>query len=198
MKRKIKALEKPADVFFTPMLTKEASEIIDKAKEILSPHVKEIPVYCEVYYLAKDFEVYENTCDDIKCIKKMKKNIRSKHGKYKRITVEITDTCCGNERINYCYICGKPLNDSLTWVKMELENIELSMPWNKDELIKYAFEINCIFENVPSNDYEPSGYAIHQHTLGNKTPLKEALVRREVFYQRVFKLAEAVIREVKP
>lgn len=198
MKRKIKALEKPADVFFTPVLTKEASEIIDTAKEILSQHIKETAVDWEVCYSVRGSEdkIDGSTCCNEKCIRKMKKNIRKDYGKYTRVVDKMYYTCGDYERIVYCRICGKPINDHLTWIEIELENIESEMPWNKDVLIGNAFEVNCIFESVPSLDCNPSVYDLHEHSLGNSSPLKETLAKGEEFFQRVVKLAEAVIREV--
>ncbi len=87
-------------------------------------------------------------------------------------------------------MCGKPLNEFLTWCEYELEYLEENKPYNTEFLINEAFLINAIFQSIHNViDCSISQYAINK----GGGILKNELNARELFFQRIAELAQSVI-----
>lgn len=183
---------------YDAVLTDEFRAIVDKAKELIEPLVtKECADYAVSFYIKDEYCYNSDSCDDEKCVKASMKNIREHYGKYKRITKEMSGYGGDHERISTCCVCGKPLNQFLTWNEIELEYLlEVKSDWGKDLFIEESFIIMAILNNTPSIDENPSGYDIHQVSLGNKKPMTEALKRREKFYNDIAILCKRIIRDL--
>lgn len=191
----MKACKEPENerwgINYLPRLTEEFEKLIDLAKEKIDPFSnKEISQYT-YFFEVKGEEVSSefDCCDDEKCIKQAKKAIREQYGKGTHIEERYYDNDGDHECIETCNVCGKPLNQWLTWCGSELEYLEQNKPWNAQFLADEGFLIGCILDSTPTMDCDISGYAKHQ---GGKI-LEDALQSREDFFQRIGELAQSVI-----
>jgi hypothetical protein len=177
-------------ISYCPYITEEFEELIDLAKKKIEPFShKEISR--DIYYFrVRDEEVSSefDCCDDEKCVKEAKKAIREQYGKGTHVEECYSDNDGDHENIETCSVCGKPLNEYLTWCKYELEILEEHKPWTIDFIKEEGFTISVILESIPTMDYDISGYARHQ---GGEI-LQEALQQREDFFQRILLLVQVV------
>ena len=98
------------------------------------------------------------------------------------------------ESIGSCYVCGRPLATSLTWITQELEHHEEhSINYGDLTSSRTAYDIILLLEAMPSQDYTFSGYDKYQYSLGNKEPYKQKLKWINEFNQRVVNLAKRII-----
>lgn len=169
--------------------TEDFEKLIESAKETIKPFLtKEMSRYT-VYFKVKGEDTLLDCCDDDKCIKSTKIEIRKQYGKGTHIEHFFYDNDSDHDKIEICSICGKPLNECLTWCETELEYLEGEQPWTAQFLKDEGFTIHCILANSPTNDYNISGYATH---IGG-VMLMKALEQREAFFQRIGNLAQSVI-----
>jgi hypothetical protein len=176
---------------FRPGLTDDFENLIDLAKEKIEPFSnKEISRFT-YYFKVKGEEVSSefDCCDDENCIKQAKKAIREQYGKGTHIEECYWDNDGDHENIETCSVCGKPLNEWLTWCDSELEYLEENKPWNAQFLADEGFVIGVILNSTPTMDCDISGYAKHQRG----EILEAALQSREDFFQRIGQLAQSVI-----
>ncbi len=180
-------------------LTDEQQSIIDKAVELLKPFDKESCSFSLHFFKEKNIygdEIGEEVCDDDKCVKKYLKQLRSEIGKGKRIyTVYDPYNNGDHERLDSCAICGRPLNEQLTWIDSEFDyHQEYSVTRESLTESRTAFDVRCMLEAMPTADCRIEGYPIHQNSLGNKKPLEEALGRQNQFINKVVKYAELIVQ----
>lgn len=176
---------------FRSGLTDDFENLIDLAKEKIKPFSnKEISQFT-CYFKVQGEEVSSefDCCDDENCIKQAKKAIREQYGKGTHIEECYSDNNGDYENIETCSVCGKPLNEWLTWCSSELEYLEENKPWNAQFLADEGFVIGVILNSTPAMDCDISGYAKHQRG----EILQEALQSREEFFQRIGQLAQSVI-----
>lgn len=184
---------------YSMKLTDEQQSIIDKAVELLKPFDKENCSFSLHYFREKNIdgdEIGEEVCDDDKCVKKYLKQLRAEIGKGKRIhTVYDPYNNGDHERIDSCAVCGRPLNEQLTWINSEFDyHHEYSITRECLTESRTAFDVRCMLEAMPTVDCSIGGYPIHQNNLGNKKPLEEALDRQTRFVNKVVKYAELVVQ----
>jgi len=172
-------------------LTDEFQELIDLAEDKIKPfsnkEISQLVCYFEVK--GEDVSSEFDCCDDEKCIKEAKKEIRKQYGKGAHIKACYSYNDGDHEDIETCSVCGKPLNEWLGWCQYELEYLEENKPWTAEFLKEQGFLIHCILQSTPTTDYAISDYAKHQ---GGEI-LQNALQDRENFFERVGQLAQAVI-----
>ncbi|GEM_PF-1791652 len=170
-------------------LTEEFEALIEKAKEKIEPFShKEISRFT-YYFRVRGEDVNEfDCCDDEKCIKSAKKEIRKQYGKGTHVEECYSDNDGDHESIEICTQCGKPLNEWLTWCNSELEFLEGNRPWSAEFLKEEGFLINCILQSTPTMDCDISGYAKHQRG----EILQKELKSREDFFQRIILLTQSV------
>jgi hypothetical protein len=176
---------------YRPGITEEFSQLIKLAKEKIEPFsYKEISRYT-YYFKVKGEEISSefDCCDDEKCIKEAKKAIRKQYGKNTHIEECYSDNDEDHESIEICSICGKPMNEYLTWCNSELEYLEENKPWDAQFLADEGFVIGVILDSTPTMDCNISDYAKYQ----KGETLQKALQSREEFFQRIGKLAQSVI-----
>jgi len=178
-------------ICYLPYFTENFDKLITGAMEKIEPfshkEISQMTVYFQVRGEGVSSEY--DCCDNEKCIKQSKADIRKDYGKKTHVEECWYDNDGDHECIETCSQCGKPLNEFMTWCESELEYIE-GIELNVDTLKDEAFLIYCILQSVPSNDCDISGY--HQYQGGKI--LEDALERREKFYQRIGKLAKTIIK----
>ena len=189
----MKALEDPRELsfgmYYSSCMTDEFEQLIESAKEKMMPFGYKHISPTLVYFKVKGEEVGEyDCCDNESCISKAKKAIRESYGKGTHVEECYTQNDGDHESIDVCYICGIPLNEFLTWCKYELEYIE-NEPWNAEFFKSDGGTIFSILSSMPTHDLSISDYAKHQGGI----ILEKALNDREAFFQRIVKLAQAVI-----
>lgn len=180
-------------VNYRPGLTEEFKKLINLAKEKIKPFSnKEISRFT-YYFKVKGEDVLSefDCCDNKNCIKEAKKAIRQQYGKGTHIEECYSDNDGDHESIETCCVCGKPLNEWLTWCNSELEYLELeeNKPWNAQFLSNEGFVIGVILNSTPTMDNDISGYAKYQRGK----ILEDALQSREDFFQRIGQLGQSVI-----
>jgi hypothetical protein len=184
----VKALKDPEELYGIVKHTDEFEELIESAKDkihfyITNTQVSHYTVYFEVNGEPVSSEY--DCCDDKKCIKQAKANIRAHHGKGTHVVDIWTSNGKDYDCIETCSICGKPLNEWLTYCRNELEYLE-EHEWTAEFIKNEAFYIYAILQSSPTMDYNPSLYAMSTYP-------DKALENRERFFQRIGKLAKAVI-----
>lgn len=176
---------------YRPGLTEEFKKKIELAEEKIEPFShKEISRYT-YYFKVRGEEISSefDCCDDENCIKEAKKAIREQYGKGTHIEECYWDNDGDHENIETCSVCGKPLNEYLTWCDSELQYLEENKPWNAQFLADEGFVIGVILHSTPTMDDDISGYAKYQRG----EILQKALQSREEFFQRIGQLAQSVI-----
>lgn len=190
----MKAWKDPVNTSFgidyRPGLTEEFGKLIELAKEKIEPYSNKEVSRSIRYFKAKGEEVSSeyDCCDNEKCIKQAKKDIRISYGKGTHIEECYSDNDGDHESIETCSVCGKPLNEYLTWCVSELEYLEQNRPWDANFLKEEGFLISAILNSTPTMDCDISGYARHQ---GGEI-LTKALEDREEFFERIAQLAQSV------
>jgi hypothetical protein len=170
--------------------TKDFEKHIELARKKIEPFSKKEISQWTYYFEVKGEEVNDfDCCDDEKCIKASKKDIRVQYGKGTHVKEVYYANDGDHERIEICTQCFKPLNEWLTWCESELDYLEQD-PFTPQSLKDEGFLIHCILQSSPTHDYAISDYAKHQ---GGEA-LQRAFDSREMFFQRIGKLAEAVIK----
>ncbi|RPJ55925.1 MAG: hypothetical protein EHM12_11190 [Dehalococcoidia bacterium] len=165
-------------------LTDKQKEIIKAAINLLEPFArKDVSSYTH-YFKVDDNDIHEyDCCDNKKCVKKALKNIIKSHEIQTSIEICSYDNGGDHEKIGHCYICWKPLNQSLTWIKDEFEHHKEYTITRKDLTDKdIAFEIKCILESMPSSDYD-TGIYYQKH--------------QKKFIRDIINYAKVVIKELK-
>lgn len=179
------------EIDYCPGLTEEFEKLINSAKEKIEPFShKEISRF--TYYFKVKGEAVSSEfdcCDDKNCKKQSKKAIKEQYGKGTQIEECYSVNDGDHENIEICSVCGKPMNEELTWCNSELEYLEENKPWNAKLLADEGFVIGVILNSMPTMDNDISDYAKHQ---GGEI-LQEALQAREEFFQRIGQLAQSVI-----
>lgn len=195
----MKALKEPIKtnygIDFIARFTNEFKVLIDSATEKIEPFSKQEISQYTYYFKVKGKEVSSefDCCDNEKCIKQTKADIRKQYGKGTHIEEVYYDNDGDHENIEMCYQCAKPLNEWLTWCNTELEYLEENKPWITEFLKEEGFLIHCILQSTPTMDCNISNY--HKHQGGEI--LKQALIRREEFFQRIGELANSVIENIR-
>jgi hypothetical protein len=190
----MKALKEPIQekygMCYIPRFTEEFKNLIDTAHDKISPLSKKLKSYYTVYFEAKGEHLSSeyDCCDNEKCIKSTKKDIRNHLGKGTHVNEVFYQNDGDHERIEICCQCGTPLNEWLTWCEIELDYLEENKPWTLEFLKDNSFEIKSILQSSPTNDNDISLY--HRNKGGDI--LKEALESREAFFQRIKQLAQFV------
>ncbi|MDR3266240.1 MAG: hypothetical protein LBT24_01540 [Tannerella sp.] len=173
-------------------LSNKFNRIIEKSINLLLPFNKyeEIPVYVAYFTIDGDDCSEYDCCDNEECAKKTYEELKEDFPEAEVIE-EYSRNDSDRNLINYCHQCGVPLNDTLTWVNCELEEIESAPEWDASYLKSEAFTICCILESLPSCD-------IHLTSYDKKNKLYDDFFKkREEFYQRILKLATAVNKQLK-
>ncbi|MFA7326293.1 MAG: hypothetical protein WC121_06480 [Candidatus Kapaibacterium sp.] len=175
---------------YSARFTDEFEKLIELAKEKIEPFSKKEISYWTYYFEINGEDVASefDCCDDVKCIEQTKTEIKEQYGEDTQIEEVYYDNDGDHERIEICSQCGKPLNEWLTWCGDELKYIEEN-EWTADFLKEEAFLIHCIFQSMPTCDNRISEYAKHQ----GGDVLTQAIENRELFFQRIGKLAQCVI-----
>ena len=190
----MKALREPFQnswgINYIPHLTGEFRELIESAKDKIESYSKKEISGNVTYFKVKDEEVSSefDCCDNEKCIKQAKSDIRKRYGKGTHVEECWCDNDVDHESIEICSQCGKPLNEWLTWCESELEYLEENK-WTAEFLKDEAFLIHCILHSSPTHDYSISGYAKYQ----KGDILTKALESREQFFQRILELVRCII-----
>jgi len=182
---------------YSMKLTDEQQAIISKAVELIKPYDKENCSFSLHYFKKKDCdgdEIGEETCDNEECAKEAAKQLRKIYGNFNVYTEYDHYNNGDHESISSCCICGRPLNEQLTWIDSEFEHHQ-HYSITKEDLTesRTAFDVRCILEAMPTVDCSISQYCIHQNNLGNDKPLKEALKRQSEFVDEVVKYAGLVV-----
>ena len=170
--------------------TDEFRELLNKAEIIIEPLVSETvsdTIVC--YEVKEDCLDSFNTCDNQKCIKSAKAEIRKIYGKYTRVSEEWTSNDGDYERIEICSQCEQPLNNFLTWCRDDLEYIEEYYPLSCEFIKKEAFVIHSILQSSPTCDAELNNY----HNYSQTKIEQQDIDIRENFFQRIVHLAESVV-----
>ena len=195
IKKYMKALNEPKNeswgTDYGPSLTEEFEQLIKLARDKITPYSQKEISRTSVYFKVKDEDVSGefDSCDNDSCIRKAKKAIREQYGKGTHIEECWWDNDGDHERIEMCSVCGKPLNEWLTWCESELEYLEENKPWDAQFLSNEAFIVSAILESTPTMDCNISAYAKYQ----KGEILQEELQSREAFFQRIGELAQSVI-----
>lgn len=190
----MKAIKDPVQkiygMCYSASFTDEFKKLIESAREKIELFTKKEISHWTYCFKVKDEEVSSefDCCDDEKCIKQTKADIRKQYGKGTHVEEVYYNNDDDHERIEICCQCGKPLNEWLTWCDSELEYIEENKPWTPEFLKEQGFLIHCIFQSMPTMDYSISEYA-----KNNSDSLQSALERREQFFQRIGNLAKCII-----
>jgi len=176
-------------VWLDLLLTEEFKNIIELAKEKIEPLINKETSRWTCYFKVKGEDVSSefDCCDNEKCIKQTKADIRRKYGKGTHVEEVYYDNDGDHEKIETCCQCGKPLNEWLTWCRDELEYLEDNKPWTPEFLKTEGFLIYCILQSSPTMDYDISNH-------GNNN--SDILENREQFFQRILQLAQSVIQIV--
>jgi hypothetical protein len=187
----MKALREPIRDNYSAYFTDEFNELIESAREKIYTFVKESVSQYTVYFKVRGEEVSNeyDCCDNEKCIKQSKADIRKQYGKGIHIEECWYYNDGDHDRIELCSQCSKPLNEWLTWCKEELEYLEEHKPWDVEFLKDESFLIHCILQSSPTMDYRIYDYHIHQ----GGDILKKALKDREQFFQRIGELAKRIL-----
>jgi len=175
---------------YLPEFTEDFKKLIEAAIEKIKPF-SNVEISRTVYYFeikGNDVSSEFDCCDDEKCIKKAKIAIRKQYGKGTHINEIYYDNDGDHEMIEVCSVCGKPLNEWLTWCEMELKYLEENK-WTPDFLKNEGFLINSILNSSPTMDSNISDYAKHQRG----DILIQELNDREQFFQRIGELAKSVV-----
>lgn len=190
----MKILEEPIQesygMNYWPYFTDEFNNLINSAKEKIEPFINSKVSRYTYYFKVKGEDVSSefDCCDNEKCIKQAKADIRRQYGKGTNVEEVYYHNDGDHDRIEICCQCGKPLNEWLTWCEQELEYLE-EQKWTVEFLKDEAFLIHCILQSSPTLDYNISDYAKHQ---GGEI-LEKALKYREQFFGRIEKLVKAII-----
>lgn len=147
----------------------------------------------EIHYIKKDGDDlggdYE-TCGKIKCIEKCRSRAIDEFDNCE-LCFDSTDNFLDFESIDRCSECGEPLNESLSWVKEELDHYAVHVNSYKD-VKESAFDLRAIFQSYPTCDEEISEYAVNQFKKGNKVPYYQGMERQEKFKNVFFSLLKRV------
>lgn len=190
----MKAIKDPVQetygICYSARFTDEFKKLIESAREKIEPFSKKEISRYTYYFEVKDEEVSGefDCCDDEKCIKQTKADIREQYGKWTNVEEVYYDNDGDHENIEVCCQCGKPLNEWLTWCNSELEYIEENKPWTPEFLKEQGFLIHCIFQSSPTMDCDISNYS-----KNDSDRLGKALETREQFFQRIGNLAQCII-----
>jgi hypothetical protein len=178
---------------YLPRFTDGFEKIIELAREKISPFSKESVSSYTVYFIVKGEEAEGgfDCCDNEKCIKETKLDIRNVYGKGTHVEDVLYPNDGDHESIERCCQCGTPLNEFLTWCEKELDFLE-DNKWNEKFIKDEGFLISGILVSSPTLDFDISEYAKHQ---GGEI-LKDALIDREEFFQRIVKLAQYIIEKI--
>ncbi len=140
-------------------LTDEQENIIRKAIEILDKNFDLSSSHYIHYFEINDNSLSDeyDVCDNDKCVKKMRKNLNKikKTGAFEKGVIKnvYSSNDGDHEDIRCCAICGKPLNEFLTWIKYEFEYFQ-QIEKSKKVIEEDFFRLFAIFQSVPSCDYQ--------------------------------------------
>lgn len=169
-------------------ITEDQQKILDTAIELLKKYDKE-DVTDWIYYFVVSEDNYEeispeyDCCDNQECYEKTLKELR-KESPYCIYLYQ--DNGGDHENINYCYQCGKPLNDTLTWIEQELDHhTENNLEKKCFQVSGIAFEIRVMFKSFPSIDYEISDYdKTHPESMVQKIKMQKKFTDRVINYAK--------------
>lgn len=143
-------------------ISDQEQELLAKCIEVLRPFDKEEVSSMTVYYEVKGQEVdmEYDTCNNIKCIKQGKANIRSQYGKGTHVLDRLTYNDGDHENIESCSVCFRPLVSSLTWIDSEFEHHKIhTVTYDDVTSSRNAFDLIVMFNSFPSNDHGIRRYA---------------------------------------
>lgn len=172
-------------------ISEEQQQILDKAIELLKEYDKEeVSDYIYFFVVSEDdhseIGAEYDCCDNPECYEKILEELRKE---YPGCMYTYQDNSNDYESINCCYQCGKPLNDTLTWIEMELNyHVEYSIEKVDLQKSRTAFDVRVMFEAMPTCDYE-----IRSRDKKNTERLKEAKDMQDDFVNKVINYAEQVI-----
>ncbi len=188
------------DIFRYIEPTEEQQAILDKAMELLSPFADKAETSNTLTYftIGEDGDEYSSEydcCGDEDCIEYAKGQIRNEYGEDEPICECGTYASGDHENFNTCCKCGAFFNETLTWVKWELDYLDICDDYESITDTHYAFILRGIYDSIPSNDYDISEYAKHQYRIGNHKPLEQTKEWQRELIEKVVKHAQFVIDE---
>jgi hypothetical protein len=178
---------------FRVVTTPEFEAMRVKAIELLLPYANEelenVSSSLTYFKIDEDDSSEHDVCDYEDCIEKMQAHLKEKYPD-SEIETEYSADDSDHEHLNTCAICGRHLNTQLTWVEYEVEYyIENKEDWNKESFISSAFDLYCILEALPSNDYDATKYVIKEYDNGNTLHID----LRTKFYEKIMELIDSII-----
>lgn len=187
-------------------LTEEEESIKEKVLTLLNSFESEPASRMTTYFVEVDEDGDQieemgteyDVCDDDTCIKNMAETLSSEYPD-KLIDNVFTHNNGDHESIERCNQCGKPLNEFMTWISMELDHYLQNRP-TFESLNKYpseVFDLIAIFQSFPSIDEEMGQYQLHQKMLGNTEPFESKIKRQREFKESVIGLMKHVINEIE-
>lgn len=178
-------------------LTKKQQATLDKAVALLLPFSKESVSQWTGYFEEQDedgdrigdndFSDYD-TCDNDDCLNHnwdiLKKNLPSLNIQFRWYSND-----GDHDKYDHCTVCGRPLNEFLTWINDEIDN-HIEYTTTKQLLIdsSAAFEINGCFVSMGWNADERM--SIHASTHHHENGVK----RQKLFIKKVVDYANLIIK----
>jgi hypothetical protein len=178
---------------FKVVITPEFEDMIEKAKKLLYPYaekeLKDVSYSITYFKIDGDDNSEYDVCDNDDCIKKLYTQLKEE---YPDSVIEIaySDNDSDHDNLECCAACGRHLNTQLTYIKDEVDYyLDDKEEWNKESFILNAFDLFCILEALPSNDYDASKWAINQYYQGNTFHID----LRTKFYEKIMELIDSII-----
>lgn len=181
-------------------LTEKEQETLDKAIELLLPYTKTVSASTWSAYFEEqdedgdntgnhDFSGYD-TCENEECVNKNHAILKAE---YPDINIQFRwyQNDGDHERYEICTVCGRHLNEFLTWIENELDyHIESSI--TKENIIDptTAFEISgCLYSMHWNADERMGEYAKAYH-------YNEGVSAQKAFIKKAVDYAQLVINEL--
>lgn len=177
---------------FNVQLTPEFEDLRVKAIELLQPYAQDeldnVSSSLRYFKIDDEEDSEHDVCNNEECINKMYNELKEENPD-SEIEIEYSANDSDHESLQICSVCCRYLNTQLTWVEYEVDNfLDNKNEWNKETFISGAFELYCILENLPSNDHNPSKWAIRQYENGNTLHID----LRTKFYEKIMELIDAI------
>lgn len=187
-------------------LTEEEKSIKEKVLTLLDSFESESVSRMTTYFVEVDDDGDQieelgteyDVCDDDICIEGMKADLKLNYPNTK-IDHVYNYNDGDHENIERCHQCGKPLNEYMTWISMEIDHYLQDKP-TFERLNKYpseVFDLVAIFQSFPSIDEEMGQYQLHQKMLGNTEPFESKIKQQQEFKESVIGLIKHVINEIE-
>jgi len=133
-----------------------------------------------------------DVCNDEGCIAKMHAQLIEEYP-HSSIESKYSAGDSDHEVLSSCAICGRPLNTQLTWVEYTVDCfLDDKEEWSKELFISNAFRLYCVYDALPSIDYNPSEWDKKQYHKGNT----RSIDLRTEFYEKIMELADSIITQL--